>query len=79
MIRRAGFWAPFLALLVLLAASSPALAQMGGDLASQTLGRSYLFLFLAYAIVWALVLGWVVSIARRLARIEKKLDSPVEE
>lgn len=38
------------------------------------LGRPYWHVFLAYVIAWALVFGWVVSIARRLARIEKRLD-----
>jgi CcmD family protein len=30
-------------------------------------------MFIAYFIAWALVLGWVVSIARRLGRVEKAL------
>lgn len=38
------------------------------------LGRPYLHVFVAYVIAWALVLGWLVSIARRLARIERRLD-----
>lgn len=49
--------------------------QMGPEgLSGQTLGRGYLHVFLAYALAWALVLGWVVSIARRLARVEHRLD-----
>lgn len=63
------------AILLLLLAAPAAAAQMGpGGLGSQTLGRGYLHVFLAYALAWALVLGWVVSIARRLARIEHRLD-----
>jgi CcmD family protein len=73
-----GLRAPFLALALVLASALPALGQAGGGLGSQTLGRSYWFLFLAYAIAWALVLGWVVSIARRLARVEKELEDPRE-
>lgn len=38
------------------------------------LGRPYWHVFIAYALAWVLVLGWVVSIARRLARIERRLE-----
>ncbi len=38
-------------------------------IAGQTL-RGYTHMFIAYGIAWALVLGWVVSIARRLGRVE---------
>lgn len=38
------------------------------------LGRPYWHVFAAYAVAWVLVFGWVVSIARRLARIEKRLE-----
>ena len=41
-------------------------------LAGQSL-RGYTHMFIAYFIVWALILGWVVSIALRLGRIEKSL------
>ncbi len=41
-------------------------------LASQSL-RGYTHMFIAYAIAWILIFGWVVSIARRLARVEKAL------
>lgn len=30
-------------------------------------------MFIAYAIAWIMVLGWVISIARRLGRVEKAL------
>jgi len=54
----------------------PGLAQGmadAGTLASQSL-RGYTHMFIAYAIAWLLVVGWVVSIARRLGRIEKALN-----
>ena len=35
--------------------------------------RGYTHMFIAYTIAWALVVGWVVSIARRLGRVEKAL------
>jgi CcmD family protein len=44
-----------------------------GALASQNL-RGYTHMFIAYAIAWLLVVGWVISIARRLGRIEKTLN-----
>ena len=54
----------------------PAEAQSGlpeaGALASQSL-RGYNHMFLAYFIAWAVILGWIVSIARRLGRVEKAL------
>ena len=46
----------------------------GVDLASQELGPGYMNLFLAYAVAWILILGWVVSIALRLSRIERRLE-----
>lgn len=42
-------------------------------LANQSL-RGYTHMFIAYAIAWAVVVGWVVSIARRLGRVEKALE-----
>ncbi len=41
-------------------------------MATQSL-RAYWHVFIAYAIAIVMVLGWVVSIARRLARIEAQL------
>jgi hypothetical protein len=62
--------APGLLLLALLA--HRAVAQETVErLASQSL-RPYWHVFIAYALAWALVFGWVVSIARRLARAERE-------
>ena len=70
----------FLALLAFVAAIvfvPCALAAQGGMPAAQGLAgqslRGYTHMFIAYFIAWALVLGWVVSIARRLGRVEKAL------
>ena len=41
-------------------------------LASQSL-RGYTHMFIAYAIAWLVVVGWVISIARRLGRVERAL------
>lgn len=57
----------------ILAISSPELLAQGTDLASQTLGRAYWHVFAAYAIGWIMVLGWVISIARRLVSVERAL------
>jgi len=43
----------------------------GADLASQSL-RPYWHVFIAYAIVWALIGGWVISIGRRLGKLENR-------
>jgi CcmD family protein len=42
-------------------------------IASQNL-RGYTHMFIAYAIAWIVVVGWVVSIARRLGRVERALN-----
>jgi CcmD family protein len=65
-----------LPLLILLAlAAMPAFAQEGAaGLSGQSL-RPYRFVFIAYAILWVMVLGWVVSIARRMARLDRRLGS----
>jgi CcmD family protein len=59
-----------LAALLLGGAGGPAGAQ---DLQTQELGRAYWHVFAAYAIAWGFVLGWIVSVARRLARVEARL------
>lgn len=57
--------------------AAPAVAQQGAlpgsDAAGQSL-RPYAFVFIAYAILWVFVFGWLVSVARRLARLERRLD-----
>ena len=58
---------------ILLVSASPVWAQAGAPLGQQTLGRAYWHVFAAYAIVWLLVLGWVISIVRRLRRVEERL------
>ena len=46
--------------------------SMGAAIANQNL-RGYTHMFIAYAIAWILVIGWVISIARRLGRVERAL------
>jgi len=69
-----------LLLFLVLAPLLPGLAEAqsglpdASALASQNL-RGYNHMFIAYFIAWAMILGWVVSIARRLGRVEKALKS----
>jgi len=51
--------------------SAPLGAQ---DIQTQELGRAYWHVFAAYAIAWVVILGWIVSVARRLARVEARLN-----
>jgi CcmD family protein len=50
------------------------LAAQATELGRQTLGRAYWHVFIGYAIAWLVVGGWIVSIARRLARVERRLN-----
>ncbi len=52
-----------------------AAAAQATELGRQALGRPYWHVFIAYALVWLLIGGWVVSIARCLTRVERRLDS----
>tara|TARA_B110000116_G_C16490432_1_gene426645 strand:- start:255 stop:473 length:219 start_codon:yes stop_codon:yes gene_type:complete len=62
-----------LPLLGLLLAATDIAAQLpGNQMATQSL-RAYWHVFIAYAIAIVMILGWIVSIARRLARIEAQL------
>lgn len=58
--------------LPVLAQQSGALPGAGG-LGAQNL-RPYHFLFFAYALAWILVLGWVISIGRRISRLSERLE-----
>ena len=64
-----------LAVVLILATPSLSYAQAAAnELARQTLGRPYWYVFIAYAVAWLLVAGWVISIARRLSDVEKRLE-----
>ena len=71
--KRFARWTTALVLWVLLLQASPVWAQAGTALGQQTLGRAYWHVFAAYAVLWLLVLGWVISIVRRLRRVEERL------
>jgi len=59
---------------ILFAVGPDALLAQNQDLGAQRLGRPYLFVFIAYAVGWVLIFGWVVSIARKLRAVERKMD-----
>ena len=63
-----------LALLVIHTSPTTLSAQEAArTIGQQTLGRPYWHVFTAYAVAWLLVLGWLISMARRLGRIEERL------
>lgn len=37
--------------------------------------RDFWHVFIAFALAWALLFGWVVAIFRRLGRLKEKLDA----
>lgn len=66
------------AVLMILVLVAPAVAQEAGGLpevasVGQQSLKAYWHVFIAYAIVVVLILGWVVSIARRLRSLERRL------
>jgi CcmD family protein len=72
-MRTIGILALFSILLVLPETLGAEGLPQGGGLETQSL-RGYTHMFIAYAIAWLLIVGWVVAIARRLGRIEKALN-----
>jgi len=64
-------------LVILLGLPALVAAQSGlpepGALGAQNL-RGYTHMFIAYFIAWAVILGWIISIARRLAQVQKALE-----
>ncbi len=41
--------------------------------------RAYWHVFIAYAVGWVLILGWILSIGRRLAKVETRLSAPSQQ
>ena len=44
-------------------------------LAQQQLGRPYWHVFIAYALCWLILGGWLFHIVRRLKKVEERLGS----
>ena len=65
--------ATFLAAFAALPVGAQDMSLPASGLAQQSL-RPYWHVFIAYSIVIVLVLGWVVSISRRLKDVEKRLE-----
>lgn len=62
----------------LLLLTSPAGAQELSERVARGSLRPYWHVFIAYAVGWVLVLGWIVSIARRIARLEQQVATARE-
>ena len=75
MIRSPRWMTAFLACVLIIASPARAWAQSGASLGSQTLGPAYWHVFVAYAIAWLLVLGWLIAMFRRLGRGEERLGN----
>ena len=77
-----GKWGVVLAtvvtVLALVVTGPEALLAQAEALGQQQLGRPYWFVFAAYAVCWALILGWIISIARRLGRVEARLQKSAD-
>jgi CcmD family protein len=77
MIRSTVLVSLFAAIALLAVATAPAWAQQATGLPSSGMAqqslRPYWHVFIAYAVTIVLVLGWVVSISRRLKDVEERL------
>ncbi len=54
------------ALAALLAWATPAVAQVGTEVLARQSLRPYWYVFVAYALAWSLISGWMFSIGRRM-------------
>ncbi len=58
--------------------ANPLVAQAGAGAPGSQNMRPFQYLFVAYALAWLLVFGWVLSVGRRLAKLDKRLGSSGE-
>jgi len=63
------------AVLLLTISAAALVAQAPGSGVALGNLRAYWHVFIAYAVGWVLILGWIISIARRLGRIESRLPA----
>jgi len=70
-VKMAGLPRGMFLLLVLVLLMVP--AAVSGQGTSAPSFRPYFHVFVAYAIAWGLVLAWLITIARRLGRVEQRL------
>lgn len=71
--RRGVLGAAVLALALLLSPVDSVLAQ--GQAGAEGTLRPFWHVFLAFALAWGILFGWLVSIARRLGRVEGQVRS----
>ncbi len=69
-----GLAGALIVLVAVLLLTPEALAAQGAGAAQARQMRHFWHVFAAYAIAWLLLFGWAVSIARRIRRVEEKLD-----
>ena len=67
--RRPGIVLPS-ALAALLTSAAPAVAQVGTEVLAQQSLRPYWYVFIAYALAWLLLMGWLFSMVRRMRGLE---------
>ena len=53
-----------------LASTAPLVAQVGTEVLAQQSLRPYWYVFIAYALAWLLLLGWMFSIGRRMRGLD---------
>lgn len=70
-VKMAGLPRGMFVLLLLVLLLSP--GEVSGQGVSAPSFRPYFHVFVAYAIAWGLLLAWLISIARRLGRVEQRL------
>lgn len=63
---------PALVLGLLLVVPEVVHAQAAGTAPGRQM-RHFWHVFIAYGVAWALLFGWAVAIARRIARVEERL------
>ena len=73
MMRPLGAFALLAALSFVVPGSQELLAQ--GQASAPRSMSHFWHVFIAYAVAWLLLLGWVFAIVRRIARVERRLDN----
>ncbi len=53
-----------------LASAVPTVAQVGTEAFAQQSLRPYWYVFIAYSLAWLLLVGWMLSIGRRMRGLE---------
>ncbi len=59
--------------MLLVGGATEAVAQTAPGASAASM-RHFWHVFAAYAVAWLLILGWLFSVARRIGRLERRLD-----